>query len=218
MLFTMCSYGQKQHKFSLILQVQPELTSNKNDYAFRWTDKKTITTFNVGLNASLQYKLTQHLFTDFGLGFISRRLRTKVFVDQSLLPSPYYDSTGILHVTKSVSFRTLEFPLGVGYNFLKTNNMNLFAKGLFVPNFILNTKYETNNYPAFKKDIWQGYSINFGLGVDRTLNKKIIFTTLLDYSVKNTVARDNYTFSQDDRRIALTHKYLQLNLGVKFNL
>lgn len=218
LLLTIHSYGQKKNKLSLLLQVQPELTFHKNDYAFRWSEKKTVATFNAGINASLQYKLTKHLFADVGIGFISRRLKTKVFVDQSLLPPPYYDSTLLLYTTKSVSFRTLEFPLGIGYSFLKKGNTNLFVKGLFVPNFILNIKYETNDYPAFKKNIWQGYSLNLGLGLDRTLNKKISLTTLLDYSIKNTVARDDYTFSQDDRRIALTHAYLQLNVGVKVNL
>ena len=215
---SICSYGQKENRFSILLQVQPELTFHKNDYAFRWTEKKTLATFNLGLNSSLQYKLADQLFIDFGLGFISRRLKTKVFVDQSLLPPPYYDTTLILYVTKSVSFKILEFPLGIGYKFLKINHADLFIKGLFVPNFIINTRYETNNYPSFKKDNWQGYSINFGFGFDRTLSKKINFTTLLNYSIKNTVARDDYTFSQDDRRIALTYEYLQLNLGAKINL
>ena len=217
-LLSFLSFGQKKNKFALLLHVQPEVTFHKNDYAFRWTEKKTVTTFNVGLNSSLQYKLTQRFFSDFGLGYISRKLNTKVFLDQSLLPPPYYDSTLILYVTKSVAFRTLQFPVGIGYNLVKTNKTSLFAKGIYVPNFILNTKYKTNNYPAFKKDIWQGYSINLGAGLDYVLRKGMAFTSLLTYSVKNTVARDNYTFSQDERRIALTHDYLQLSIGAKINL
>jgi outer membrane protein assembly factor BamA len=105
LFLSIVSFGQKKDKFSLLLQIQPELTFHKNDYAFRWSEKKNVSTFNIGLNASLQYKLTERLFIDFGFGYISRKLNTKVFLDQSLLPPPYYDSTKPLYVTKSVAFR-----------------------------------------------------------------------------------------------------------------
>lgn len=212
------TFGQKKERFSLLLQVQPELTFHKNDYANRWSDKKSVSTFNIGVNASLQYKLTQRLFIDVGLGCISRKLNTKVFVDQSLLPRPYYDSTKPLYVTKSVSFRTLQIPFGIGYNFISTKKVNLFIKGIYAPNFILATKYDVNKYPAFKKNTWQGYSLNLGFGSDYTLSKKIQFTNSLTYSIENTVAKDVYTFSQDERKIALTHHYLQLSAGVKIKL
>ena len=202
LLFSILAFGQRNDRFSLVLQVQPELTFHKNDYAFRRTEKKNLSTFNIGLNASLQYKLTPRLFADFGLGFISRKLNTKVFVDQSLLPPPYYDSTKPLYTTKSVSFRTLQIPLGLNYYFLKTKTANVFLRGAYIPNFLLNTKYEVNNYPSFKKNIWQGHSLNLGLGFDYSLNEKIILTSCLTYSVSNTVSRDEYTFSQDEKRIA----------------
>jgi hypothetical protein len=218
MLFSTFAFGQKNDRFSLVLQLQPELTFHKNDYAFRWKEKKTLSTFNIGLNASLQYKLTQRLSVDFGLGFISRKLNTKVFVDQSLLPPPYYDSTKILYTTKSVSFRTLQIPLGLTYSFIKTKNSNIFIRGAYIPNFLLNTKYEVNNYPGFKKNIWQGHSLNLGLGFDYSINDKIKLTNCFSYSFANTVAKDDYTFSQDERRIALTHTFLQLSTGVKIKL
>lgn len=212
------SFGQKNDKFSILLQIQPELTFHKNDYAFRWKEKKTLSTFNIGLSASLQYKLTQRLSVDFGLGFISRKLNAKVFIDQSLLPPPYYDSTKILYATKSVSFRTLQIPLGLTYSFIKTKTSNIFIRGAYIPNFLLNTKYEVNNYPSFKKNIWQGHSLNLGVGFDYSINDKIKLTNCLSYSFANTVAKDDYTFSQDERRIALTHTYLQLSTGVKIKL
>ena len=218
LLFSIFTFGQKSDRFSLVLQLQPELTIHKNDYAFRWKEKKTLATFNIGLNASLQYKLTQRLSVDFGLGFISRKLNTKVFVDQSLLPAPYYDSTKILYTTKSVSFRALQIPLGLTYSFIKTKTANIFLRGTYIPNFLLNTKYEVNNYPGFKKNIWQGQSLNLGLGFDYSINEKIKLTNCLSYSFGNTVAKDDYTFSQDERRIALTHTYLQLSAGVKIKL
>lgn len=217
-LFSTFAIGQKNDRLSLALQLQPELTFHKNDYAFRWKEKKNLSTFNIGLNASLQYKLTQRLSVDFGLGFISRKLNAKVFVDQSLLPPPYYDSTKILFTTKSVSFRTLQIPLGLTYVFIKTKNSNIFLRGAYIPNFLLNTKYEVNNYPGFKKNIWQGHSLNLGLGFDYSISDKIKLTNCLAYSFVNSVAKDDYTFSQDERRIALTHTFLQLSSGVKINL
>jgi hypothetical protein len=218
LFLSILTFGQKHDKFSLLLQVQPELTFHKNDYAFRWPEKKNVATFNAGINVSLQYKLTNKFFLDIGLGYISRRLNTTVFVDQSLLPPPYYDSTKILYTTNSVSFNTVQIPIGIGYSFINTDKVDFFARGIYVPNFLLATKYEVNNYPAFKKNIWQGYSINLGVGFDYTLSKKIQLTNSLTYSIVNTVARDNYTFSQDEKEIALTHKYLQLSVGVKVKL
>lgn len=218
LIFSIFAFGQKNDRFSLVLQLQPELTFYKNDYAFRWKEKKNLSTFNIGLNASLQYELTQRLSADFGLGFIARKLNTKVFVDQSLLPPPYYDSTKILYTTKSVSFRTLQFPLGLTYSFVKTNTANIFIRGAYIPDFLLNTKYEVNNYPGFKKNVWQGHSLNLGLGFDYSINEKIKVTNCLSYTFVNTVAKDDYTFSQDEKKIALTHTYLQLSAGVKIKL
>lgn len=218
LFLSIASFGQKKDKFSLLLQIQPELTFHKSDYAFRWSEKKNVSTFNIGVNASLQYKLSERFFIDFGVGYISRKLNTKVFLDQSLLPPPYYDSTKPLYTTKSVSFQTLQFPLGIGYNILKTSKINFFVKGIYVPNFIIATKYEVNNYPAFKKHTWQGHSINLGLGFDYSLSKKIQLTNSFTCSIANTVAKDGYTFSQDERKIALTHEYLQLSVGVKIKL
>jgi long-subunit fatty acid transport protein len=217
-LFSTFAVGQSNDRFSLVLQLQPELTFHKNDYAFRWKEKKTLSTFNIGLNASLQYKLTERFSLDFGLGFISRKLNAKVFVNQSLLPPPFYDSTKILYTTKSVSFRTLQIPLGLTYSFIKTKNSNIFIRGAYMPNFLLNTKYEVNNYPGFKKNIWQGYSLNLGLGFDYYINDKIKLTNCLSYSFANTVAKDDYTFSQDEKRIAMTHTFIQLSTGVKIKL
>lgn len=147
------TYGQKSNKWQLSFQLQPELTFHKNDYAFRWKEKYTKATFNLGLSSSLHYNLTGRLFVEGGLGFISRKLKTTVFVDQFLLPPPYYDTVLILYVPKSTSFRTLQIPLSIGVNFLQKKNIDLFVKGSYIYNFLFNTKYEVNNYPGFKKII-----------------------------------------------------------------
>ncbi|TAD85696.1 MAG: hypothetical protein EAY75_10700 [Bacteroidetes bacterium] len=212
------AFGQQKERFSLVLQVQPELTLHKNDYAFRWKEKKTLATLNMGINAAVQYNLTPRTSIDVGLGFISRRLNTTVFIDQSLLPPPYYDSTKILHTAKGVAFRTLQIPVGLSYSVVKTKRTNIFLRGAYVPNFLFNTKYEANNCPAFNKNTWQGQSLNLGFGFDYSLTEKIKLTSCLVYSFENTVARDKYTISQDERGIALTHRYLQLSAGGKIKL
>lgn len=210
--------GQKSEKWQLSFQLQPELTFHKNDYAFRWTEKFTKATFNHGISSSLYYNLTDKLFVEGGLGFISRRLKTKVFIAQSLLPPPYYDSVLILYKIKSVSFRTLQIPLSIGVNLARKKNVDVFVKGTYIYNFLFNTKYEANNYPAFRKEYWQGYSINVGLGTDYQLNKKVTLTNSISYSLVNTVKRDFYLYSQDERFIALTHTFLQLSAGIKIRI
>lgn len=210
--------GQKTNKWQLSFQLQPEFTFHKNDYAFRWKEKYTKSTFNLGLSSSLQYNLTDKLFAECGLGFISRKLKTTVFVDQSLLPPPYYDSISLAYLTRSVSFRTLQIPLSIGINFFRKKNVDLFVKGTYITNFLFNTKYEVNNYPSFKKNYWQGYSINAEIGLDYHLNKKIILTNTLLYSIKNTIRKDDYLYSQDEHKIALTHTFLQLSTGIIINI
>jgi hypothetical protein len=213
-----CSFGQKGDNWQFSFQFQPELTFHKNQYSFRWKEKFTKQTFNVGLASSIQYNLTDRIFIEGGLAFIPRKLTTNAFVDQSLLPPPYYDSTKILYVSKSIALRTLQLPIGIGATIIKTAKAKVFIKGTYIPNFLLNAKYEVNNYPAFKKNYWQGYSLNTGIGMDYQLNKKIALTSSLAYSLTNTVTKDPYLFSQDERPIALPHTYLQLSTGIKMNI
>jgi hypothetical protein len=212
------SFGQKPEKLQLSFQLQPELTFHKNQYSFRWKDKFTKQTFNVGLASSIQYNLTGRIFIEGGLAFISRKLTTVSFIAQSLLPPPYYDSTRMLYSTKSIALRTLQLPVGIGINIIRTRRANIFVKGSYIPNFLINAKYEVNKYPAFKKNYWQGYSLNAGIGMDYQWNKKITLTGSLAYSLTNTVTKDPYLFSQDERPIALPHTYLQLSTGIKINL
>lgn len=213
------SFGQKKNKFSLVVQLQPELTFDKRDYTVHPTERRTGSTFNIGFNTSLQYNLSDQLFMDAGLGFISRQLNTKVFIDQTLLPPPYTDSTQILISPKSISFRTLQIPIGIGYSFIKSAKTNFFVRSTYVQNFLLNTKYGTNRYASFKKNYWQGHSINLGFGFDYGVNRKIQLTNSITYSLLNTMREDDYTHGfQNERRITFTHKYLQLSTGVKIKL
>ncbi len=61
-----CSYGQRENKFSLLLQVHPELTFHKNDYAFRWTEKKTLATFNLQRWLYRRLECTVKIYRRFG--------------------------------------------------------------------------------------------------------------------------------------------------------
>ena len=52
------SYGQNKERLSFSVQLQPELTYHKNNYAYRWKDTYTKSTFNIGIEA---YPLHQPL-------------------------------------------------------------------------------------------------------------------------------------------------------------
>jgi len=210
--------GQQNKKWQASFQLQPELTFHKNQYSYRWKEKFTKQTFNLGFSSSIYYNLTDRIFLEGGIAFISRKVNASAFINQALLPPPYYDSTLILYSTKSLSLRTLQFPLTIGVNIFKTTKANVFIKGTYISNYLLNVKYEVNKYPAFKKNYWQGYSLNIGMGGDYNLSSKYLLTGSLSYSLINKVKRDPYLFSQDERPIAVPHNYLQLSMGVKINL
>ena len=211
-------FAQKNEQWQLSVQLEPELTYHDNQYSFRWNERFTKKTFNLGATASLQYNIGRRIFVEAGLGFVSRKLNAKAFVDQSLLPPPYYDSIMILYIANSIALRTLQVPLSLGVNVIRTTRINIFLKGSYIPNFLLNAKYDVNDFPAFKKNYWQGYSLNGGLGMDYRLNEKIMVTGRLGYSFKNTVSNDAYLFSQDEQPIDLPHRYLQFATGVKIDI
>lgn len=222
LLFTVLSFGQKNDNFSFSFQLQPELTYHKNNYAFRWKDTYTKSTFNIGIEATIQYYLTKRLFAEAGIGYISRRLNTTVFLNQNVLPPPRQSWTQELVTTKSVSFRTLELPLNFGYNILSRQKMNVFLNAGMTGNFLLNTHYGLGSFKqyegSYKKNYWQGYSANLGLGTDYKISKKIKTTSRISYSVINTMKDDEYLFSQDQYIIPLPHKYLRLSVGLRMAL
>jgi len=215
-------FGQKKDKFSFAFQAQPELTYHKNNYAYRWKDTYTKSTFNIGIEATVQYYLTKCLFAETGLGYISRKLNTTVFLNQNVLPPPRQSGTQELVNTKSVSFRTLQFPLNFGYNVIAKKRLNLFLNAGWTGNFLLNTYYGLGGFKkyegSYKKNYWQGYSVNLGLGNDYKISKKIKATSRISYSVINTMKDDKYLFSQDQYVIPLPHKFLRLSFGLRMGL
>lgn len=217
--------AQKKDKIYIGLQVQPEISFHKSHYPTIYPPDYAKSSFNIGFTLYGQYQITDRLFTTIGLGFISRKLNTKVGIDQFRLPAPYTNpyGAGPYIMTKTVSYRVLQIPVGFGYDFLNTKKTNVFASLVFVPNFLLNTKYGANAlyplsasgpYPAFKKNYWQGFSLNPSIGLDYTLSPKIKITGAFAYSLINTVREDEYA----DKQPKLNHTYLQLGLGAKLKL
>jgi len=104
----------------------------------------------------------------------------------------------------------------------KSKVMRVFSKAGFTGNFLLNTHYGLGGFKQYegryKKNYWQGYSLNLGLGGDHKIFKKIKATSRVSYSVVNTVRDDEYLFSQDEYSIALPHKYLSLSVGLRIPL
>jgi hypothetical protein len=209
--------AQQIERWQTSFQLQPELTFHKNQYSIRAENTNTRNSFNIGFASLLQYNLSNKVFLQGGLGYISRKLNCKVFVNHDLYPPPYTSSNLFLYVTKRVSQRIILLPIGIGFYFVKSNKCNAFVKGDIISNFLLNVKYE-DRYPAFRKNYWLGFSINPGTGVEYKLSKKTILIGSISYSVINTVAKDPYLFSQDKNPISVPHTYLQLSTGIKINL
>jgi hypothetical protein len=209
--------GQRIDQWQISFLLQPELTFHKNQYSFRWGDTYTKHSFNIGFASLLQYNLSNRIFFEGGLGYISRKLDCKVFVDHRLYPPPYTSSNLFLFVTDTVSQRIIQLPIGIGFYFLRESKCNVFIKGNIISNFLLNVKYE-DQYPPFKKNYWLGFSINSAAGVEYKLSKKAFLIGSMSYSIVNTVAKDPYLFSQDENPISLPHTYLQLSTGIKINL
>lgn len=216
------SFGQNNEKLSFSVQLQPELTYHKNNYAYRWKDTYTKSTFNIGIEATIQYCLTKHLFVETGLGFISRKLNTTVFLNQNALPPPRQSWTQELVNTKSVSFRTLQIPVNFGFNVISKQKINLFLNAGLTGNFLLNTYYGLGGFKqyegSYKKNYWQGYSVILGIGTDYKISKKLKVTSRMSYSIVNTTKEDEYLFSQDEYVIPLPHKFLRLSVGLRMRL
>jgi len=209
--------AQKIDKWQISFQLQPEVTFHKNQYSLRWKDTYTKNSFNIGFTSLIQHNLSNRIFFEGGLGYISRKLDCKVFVNHKLYPSPYTSANLFLYTTSKVSQRIIQVPIGIGLYLLRANKLKAFIKGAFISNFLLNVEYE-DRYPGFKKNYWLGYSINPAAGIDYRLSTKTVIIGSISYSVVNAVVKDPYLFSQDENPISVPHTYLQLSLGIKMSL
>ena len=215
------SFGQEKQKFQMSFQLQPELTFHQNQYSYRWRDKYTKATFNVGIASEVQYNLTSRFFVSVGLGYISRRLNTTVFLDQATLPPPHYSATKELNNTNYLTYKTLQVPANIGFYFIDNKRLKSFLLAGISSNYLLNAYYHVGNpqYDAtYKKGYWQGASLNGGIGADIHLAKNLFLTNSISYSFTNPIHSDRFLFSQDDKAIALPHKYLRVSTGIKMPL
>ncbi|MBN9349835.1 MAG: outer membrane beta-barrel protein [Chitinophagaceae bacterium] len=215
--FSLPAAGQNKKNYSVYLYFQPELTFYKNNYAFRWRDTYTKDSWNFGVQTNLKVDLTKRFFSEIGLGFVSRKLTTIAFLNQTVLPPPHQSWTMELVGTKSVSLRTFEIPVNFGYNFITRSKTNIFFTSGISVNYLLNTFYEVGfqkYQDTYPKKYWQGISLNFGVGSDYRISKNIRLTGRVSYSAVNTVKEDNYLFSQDVYGISLPHKFLKMSFGV----
>lgn len=215
------TFAQEKQTFQLSFQLQPELTLHQNQYSYRWRDKYTKATFNVGLVSELQYNVTNRLFLNIGLGFISRRLNTAVFVDQAKLPPPHYSETKELNTTDYLSYRTIQVPINIGYSFIENNKLKAFLIGGISANYLLNAYYSVGQeqYDAtYKKGYWHGIGVNGGIGSDIKLTRNILLTNTISYSFNNPVRPDKFLFSQDDKEIPVPHNFIRISSGLKFPL
>jgi Outer membrane protein beta-barrel domain len=213
--------AQKSNKLMLGFSIQPELTFHDNQYSFRWKERYTKATFNLGYSAFVQYNIDDKLFVDAGLGFTSRRLNTLIFLRQSKLPYPHGSLSKELNSTKFVRFNTLSLPFHVGFNFIEKQKLKSFVSVGFAPSFLLTSYYKVGSAQydgAYKKAYFQGVSLSAGIGLDYTLKKGIVLSQSLNYTFINPVREDSFLFSQDLEEIKIPHSFLQLNLGVKIPL
>jgi hypothetical protein len=159
LLFPPLIFGQKTGKPSFSLQLQPEFTYHKNNYAYRWRETYTKSTFNIGIEATVRFYPTHKLFIESGAGYISRKLNTTVFLNQTALPPPRQSFTMELVNASSVSFRTLQLPINIGYSIFAKRKININLDAGFTGNFLLNTYYGLNTFKqyegTYKKNHWQ---------------------------------------------------------------
>ncbi len=216
---SVASYGQS-HKWQLSFHLQPEMTFNKDSYLPN-ADSSIKTTFNIGVGSLVQYNINNGFFINGGVGFISRTLQTAAILNQAALPPPNQSITQELVTTKSVSYRVLSVPVNLGYYFVREDNFKSFVTAGISGNYLLNAHYTNAAFTkydgTYKKNRWQGHSVNVGLGADFKLSRSIDATSSISYSIVNKVKEDEYLRGQNGN-VTLTHNFLTLNVGIKIPL
>lgn len=212
-------FAQKNNRLSFALQAKPELTFHKNNYAEPGPGTHTKATPNLGIEGSVQLYLSKKIFLETGLGYIDRKLDTRVYLDQQVLAPPRQSWTQELVITKQVAFRTLQVPLNIGYDILAKKRWKAALNTGITGNYLLNTYYGFGGFTkyegTYKKNYWQGYTVNIGAGTEYRIGKKIWFTGRASWSVINTMQEDAYLFSREKKVISLPHKMLGVSAGLR---
>ncbi len=216
---SVASYGQS-HKWQLSFHLQPEMTFHKESYVSN-ADSTIKTTFNIGVGSLVQYNINTGFFINGGVGFISRTLQTAAFLNQGAIPPTNQSNTLELVTTKSVSYRVLSVPVNLSYYFVREENFKSFVTAGISGNYLLNAQYTNATFSkydgTYKKNHWQGHSVNVGLGADFKISRSIDATGSVSYSIVNKVQEDEYLRGKNGNA-TLTHNFLTLNLGIKIPL
>src|SRR5687768_5584865 len=125
--------AQEIKNWQVSLQLQPELTIHKHDYASMYREGYMKTTFNAGVASLVQRNFGKKVFAEAGVGFVARRINASVFLNKArMFPSPSGFYTEELIMPQRVSYRILQFPIGLGLNILNTESSTLFIKGTYI--------------------------------------------------------------------------------------
>ncbi len=206
--------------------LQPELAFSKSDYSRTSPTSPIPRTmginayFNCGIRGSIEQRLTKKIFLDGGVGYIARRLKTRVFFNQNVIPPPRQSPTQELNTAKFVNYRIIEFPLYCSYRFKINDTVYLSVVTGLIGNYLLNAKYGVQKKYGgqYKKDHFLGYSWNLGVGMESGRPRNIKIFARAVYSIVNKVKKDPYLFSQTEYQVAVTHHYLDLTMGIKLKV
>jgi len=212
-------FGQQSEKFLLTTRLIPEKTEYLNHYSSS-KESETKSTINLGLQALLQYNLNSVIFVQGGLGYIPRKLNTRVAFDQSAIPPPRQSLTKEYVQTKHVTYRILQMPLMLGINLASAENGRFFVEAGIIGNFLMNAHYETaKRYTGtYDKSVWLGHTFQIGGGFDLPISKSLWLTFGLDFTIENTVKEDPYLYGSQHSDVALTHTYTNGFAGIKIPL
>jgi opacity protein-like surface antigen len=221
LLISFLALGQKGNKLSLAFHLQPEKTYYQDSYDYPNCVAHSKSTYNFGLGASAQYDLTKNIFAETGLNYISRKFITKTQLNQGALPPPHRSMTMEFVTTNSVSSRILELPVIIGLRLINIEEIKLYLTTCIAGKLLLNNYYDSNfsNYnDTYWKFDWDRYAINIGIGSDIKISENIYVSGRIAYSIINSEKDDKYLGGESQNGIPLTHKFLNLTLGVKISL
>jgi hypothetical protein len=213
-------YGQQQEKFLFNVRLTPEKTDHLNQYYGRSEDQVSKSTFNLGLQAMLQYNVNKVVFLEGGLGYVPRTLDTKVIFNQAAIPPPRQSFTEELVTAHQVSYRILQLPLMIGFNLASAEDGRLFVEAGVIGNLLMNARYDTHakKYEGtYEKGVWLGHTLQIGGGFDLPISKAVWLTFGIDFTLENTVKKDPYLNSHGGA-VALTHTYNNGFIGIKIPL
>jgi hypothetical protein len=209
--------GQSIGRWQYAISMNPEVTFYNSRYTYS-LDNHFTTGENIGLAGGLEYQLNKRIYLNTGVGFIMRKLHTRLHMDQSALPPPHQSFTQELVTTKSITYRTLNLPLHIGCKFLEDGRFAASLETGVSANYLISGYYEVSSAKyqgGYKKRKWQGSSIDIGLSNDYQLSEKIKLNTAVLYTITNTVATDEFISARDQRGYSIGYLALALRIGIK---